>query len=147
MQFKLRINKMTQNVNSTFSPDQSVLNFRSSAQLLRGCSAADASPALRRSTLPRPVYESSFWTSKEVHEASHNRRGAADGRVVLSVLSVVSTTSQSPVSSLHHRRSNTSLSDYYRATLCKRGICCGSVVVRLSITWRSSAKASFDFTE
>ena len=30
-------------------------------------------PPLRRSTLPRPVYESSFWTSKEVYETSHNR--------------------------------------------------------------------------
>ena len=147
MQFKLRINKMTQNVNSTFSPDQSVLNFRSSTQLLRGCSAADVSPAYAARPSLVPYTNRPSGHQKEVHEASHNRRGAADGRVVLSVLSVVSTTSQSPVSSLHHRRSNTSLSDYYRATLCKRGICCGSVVVRLSITWRSSAKASFDFTE
>ena len=28
---------------------------------------------LRRSTLPRPVYESSFWTSKEVYETSRDR--------------------------------------------------------------------------
>ena len=25
-------------------------------------------------TLPRPAYESSFWTTKEVYETSHNRR-------------------------------------------------------------------------
>jgi len=38
-------NKLVRNVNSAFSPDQSVLSFRSSAQLLHGRSAADASPA------------------------------------------------------------------------------------------------------
>ena len=64
-------------MNSAFSPDQSVLSFRSSAQLLHGRSAADLSPAyVGRSTLPRPVYESSFWTSKEIYETSHSRRWA-----------------------------------------------------------------------
>ena len=36
---------MIQNVKLAFSPDQSVLNVRSSAQLLQGRSAADLSPA------------------------------------------------------------------------------------------------------
>jgi len=76
IQFKLRTNEMIQDANLAFSPNQSVLNIRTSAQLLHACSATDASPAyirrLRRSTLPRPVHESSSWTSKEVYEMSHN---------------------------------------------------------------------------
>jgi len=36
---------MIRDVNSAFSPDQSVLSFSSSAQLLHGGSAADVSPA------------------------------------------------------------------------------------------------------
>ena len=38
---------MIPGVNSTFSLDQSVLSFRSSTQLLPGCSTADISPILR----------------------------------------------------------------------------------------------------
>jgi len=56
---------MTQYVNSAFLPDQSVLNFRSTATL-HGCSAAYA-------ILPRPAYES-FWTSKAIFETSHNHQ-------------------------------------------------------------------------
>ena len=41
-QFKLRANEMKL---STLSPDQSMLSFLTSAQLLRGRSAADLSPA------------------------------------------------------------------------------------------------------
>jgi len=43
--FKLRANKTIRDVNSAFTPDQSVLSLRSSAQLLHGCSAAHVSPA------------------------------------------------------------------------------------------------------
>jgi len=62
---------MIHNLNSAFSPDQSF-------KLLEFCSTATRmqrrrrKPRLRRSTLPRPVYESSFWTAKGVYEASHN---------------------------------------------------------------------------
>jgi len=45
IQFRLYGNKMIQDVNSAFSPDQSVLAFWSSAELLHGSSAADVSPA------------------------------------------------------------------------------------------------------
>jgi len=58
-------------VNSVFSPDQSVSNFRSSARLLHGCRRKSR---LRRSTLRRPVHQSSFWTSKEVYETFQSRR-------------------------------------------------------------------------
>jgi len=44
MQFKRRASKTIQDANSAFSPDLSVLSIWSSAQLLRGCSAADVSP-------------------------------------------------------------------------------------------------------
>jgi len=53
---------MIQDVNSAISPDQSVLNSCPTAIHCR--SAA--------STLTRPVYESSFWASKEVYETSDN---------------------------------------------------------------------------
>ena len=68
MQFALRTNTMIKDANSAFSPDQSVLNFCSTAT--RGRRAADASPAYA-ATLPRPVYESSFSTSKEGYETSN----------------------------------------------------------------------------
>jgi len=60
---------MIQDVNSSFSPDQSVLNF---------CSTATRSQRRRRKSRlprypPRPVYESSFWASKKVYEMSDNR--------------------------------------------------------------------------
>jgi len=78
VQFKPRASKIIQDLNSAFSPDKSMLRFRSSAQLLRGCSSADAKSRLRRD---RPVYESSPLTSKEVYEMSHSlrqRRPAGD---------------------------------------------------------------------
>jgi len=53
MQFKPRADAMIQDENSAFSPDQSVLNFCSAATRRR-------KSRLRRSTLHRPVYESSF---------------------------------------------------------------------------------------
>ena len=62
------IHAMIQGVNSALSPDQSMLNSRSTATRL---SAADVSPAYV-ATIPRPVYESSFWTSKEACETSHS---------------------------------------------------------------------------
>jgi len=62
-----------QDLNSAFSSDQSMLSFRSSAQVLHGCSAVDVKSRLRRSTLPRPVHESSFCTSEEMYETSHYR--------------------------------------------------------------------------
>ena len=65
IQFKLRANKIIQEVNPAFSPDQSMLNFCSAAA--DGRSAADASLSYA-AILPRSVYESSFWTSKEVYE-------------------------------------------------------------------------------
>ena len=58
------------NVNSAFSPDQSVLNFRLTATRSQH---RRPKSRLRRSTLPRPVYESSYWTSKDVYETSHDR--------------------------------------------------------------------------
>jgi len=71
---------MAQDVNSTFSPDESVLNFCSTA--MRGCSAAHVSPAY--STLPRqPVYESSFWTSRQVCETSRHRTAVVSSRLEL----------------------------------------------------------------
>jgi len=64
---------MIRDVNSAFSPDQSVFNCC-------GVRAAYVSLALRRrrpayrSAIFSPVYESSFWTSEKVYEASHNLR-------------------------------------------------------------------------
>jgi len=63
---QLRANKMNSDVSLEFSPDQSVLSVEF------GSTATRSSAAISRSTLPRPVYKSSFWTSKEVYEASHN---------------------------------------------------------------------------
>ena len=60
--FALKITK--QCANSAFSPDQSVLNFCSTA--IHGRSTAFAT------SLPRAVYESSFWTSMRAHETSHS---------------------------------------------------------------------------
>jgi len=70
-QVTLRINTMIQDVHvySAFLPDQSVLNFCSTAtrSQCRRCRR------LRRSTPTRSVYESSFWASKAVYETSHNQ--------------------------------------------------------------------------
>jgi len=68
-----------QDVNSAFLPDQSLLNFSTSAQLLHGCSVAHDSPAYAV-ILSRPVYESSFFTSKEIYETSDSRRSHDDYR-------------------------------------------------------------------
>ena len=59
VQFKLPTNrlKMIQDEHSALSP------VLTSAQLLHGRSA---------SILPCPVHKSSFWSSKEVYETSHN---------------------------------------------------------------------------
>ena len=57
--FKLRANKMIQNLNSVFSSSQSVLD--------NCCTAA---VPLRRSILPRPLYKLSFWTPMEVYKIS-----------------------------------------------------------------------------
>jgi len=62
-----------QDVNSAFSPDQSVFNFCSTAT--HGCSAAEVSFDCAV-TLSRPVYESSFWTPKAEY-ASHNKERVA----------------------------------------------------------------------
>jgi len=70
IQYKLRANAIIQDPNPAFSPDQSMLNFCSAAT--NGRSAADASP-FHAAILPRPVYQSSFLTSKEVYGTSHNR--------------------------------------------------------------------------
>jgi len=49
------------------------------AQLLHGCTAADLSPAHHRrrsayaATLPRQVYETSFWRPREAYKSSHNQ--------------------------------------------------------------------------
>jgi len=68
VQYTLRANRMIQDVNSVFSPDQpcwtSALNYYS---------VASVSPD-HTSAVPRPIYESSvWWTSKEAYETSHNR--------------------------------------------------------------------------
>ena len=73
---------MIHNLNSAFSPDQSI-------KLLEFCSTATRmqrrrrKPRLRRSTLPRPVYESSFWTSKEAYETSIIVLSSTDRRLGL----------------------------------------------------------------
>jgi len=73
VQFTCRATKMTQRLISAFSQDQSAI------KCLKFCSTATRlhyrrrKSRLRRSTLPRPVCESSFWPSKEVDETSHNR--------------------------------------------------------------------------
>jgi len=78
VQYTLRANRMIQDVNSVFSPDQpcwtSALNYYS---------VASVSPD-HTSAVPRPIYKSSvWWTSKEAYETSRNRlsvcgfRGAA----------------------------------------------------------------------
>jgi len=101
---------MIQDVNSAFSPDQSVFKWldhvlletsgdvlstvdmvvqrRDGPRWLREhddddesvfnfCSTATRLSRLYAATLPRPVYESSFCTSKEVHDTSHNRPSAS----------------------------------------------------------------------
>ena len=75
VQYTLRANRMIQDVNSVFSPDQpcwtSALNYYS---------VASVSPD-HTSAVPRPIYESSvWWTSKEAYETSHNRGAAARHR-------------------------------------------------------------------
>jgi len=70
------IKSVTQDLNSAFSPHQSVLNFWSTATpLLRRISKSH----LRRSTLSRTVCESSFWASEEAFETSDNRRHHGGG--------------------------------------------------------------------
>jgi len=69
-QFMLRLNTSMQEVNTAFSPDHPVLNCYTLWQCRRR----------KWHLLLRPVYESSFWTSKAVYETSHNR-----GSVRLSV--------------------------------------------------------------
>jgi len=68
---------------------KSVSSFWSSAQLLHGYSAADVSPAYA-ATLPRPVYESFFRTSKEVYETSHNLQSSVSFMTAASARSVAS---------------------------------------------------------
>jgi len=63
-QFTLRTDKMIQ---------QSEFGIFARSTAVHGRSAADLSPAYTAATLPRPVYESSFWTPKEVYEKSHSR--------------------------------------------------------------------------
>jgi len=60
---------MVQDVNSAF---RQISPCSTSAQLLRGRGAAYGSPAFA-ATLLRPVYESSFRTSKEKYDTSHNQ--------------------------------------------------------------------------
>ena len=69
IQFKLRANKVIRDLNSAFSPDQ-LPKFWLTATRLQCCIRKSR---LRRSTLPRPVYESSFRTPKKVYETSRNR--------------------------------------------------------------------------
>jgi len=66
--YTLRNNAMIRDVNSTLSPDQSVLNFCSTATRLQ---RRRSKSRLLRSTLPRPVYESSFLASEEIYLTSH----------------------------------------------------------------------------
>ena len=61
MQFTLRINTMIHDVNSAFSPDQSVLSFRSTATRSQCLRRHPASPGMRI-------------VSKGVYETSHNHR-------------------------------------------------------------------------
>ena len=72
-QVTLRINTMIQDVRvySAFLPDQSVLKFCSTAtrSQCRRCRRPAPTPLYPT----RPVYESSFWTSKAVYETSHNQ--------------------------------------------------------------------------
>ena len=49
------------------------VRLRKSAQLHARLQRRRRKPRLRRSTLPSPVHESSYWTSTDVYETSHNR--------------------------------------------------------------------------
>ena len=62
-----------------------MLNFRSTATRSQ---RRRPKSRLRRSTLPRPVYESSCWTSKEVYETSHSPFSRAENSSVSQILRV-----------------------------------------------------------
>ena len=69
IQFKLRANKIIQDMNPAFSSDPSMLNLYTA--VTNGRSATNARPSYA-AILPHSIYESSSWTSKEVYETFHN---------------------------------------------------------------------------
>jgi len=70
-----------------FSLDQSALNFRSSATQSQRRSLKFVTAAYTPLySLPRTVYESSCWTSKEAYETSHNVRCADRLRLIRDVV-------------------------------------------------------------
>ena len=71
VQLSLRINHMIQDVNFARSVCVKLL-FNCSTATRSRRSGADVSPS-HATALSRPVYESSFRTSEEEYEASHNR--------------------------------------------------------------------------
>jgi len=73
IKFKLRANKMIiQEWISAFSPDQSVLKLPKFCSTATRLQRRRRKSRLLRSTVPRPVCESSFWTSKELYETSQS---------------------------------------------------------------------------
>jgi len=72
-QLTLHASTMIQHVNSAFSPGRSVIICSISAQPLHGCSGA-----AHAATIPRPVYESSSYTSTGEYETFYSRRQERD---------------------------------------------------------------------
>jgi len=71
VQFTRRTNKTIQDENRQFRQIRSVLSVCPTAT---GSQRRRPKSRLRRSTLPRPEYESSCGTSKKAHETSHDRQ-------------------------------------------------------------------------
>jgi len=81
-QFTLRTVTMIQDANSAFRQ----INPRLLRNCYRRCSTADVSPPYA-ATLARPVYESSsFWTSAEAYETSHNVASLAPVSLMLVIM-------------------------------------------------------------
>ena len=78
------------------------INSRSLSLSLHGRSAADASPAYA-STLPHPVFESSFWTSQEVHTKRRTIKSTSRPHAVFLVPRVHCETNSARCSQLVHR--------------------------------------------
>jgi len=68
---------MIQDINSAFSTDKSVLNVRSSAQLLQGRSTADLSPAYAAPPSLVTYTNRHLGHQGTVYETSHSRRQSA----------------------------------------------------------------------
>ena len=79
IQFKLRADKMTPDVNSSISPDQSALSYRCSARLLHGCmQCCRRKSRLRRSTGMRIVLLEIKGDVRKVSQSSWLRERVSD---------------------------------------------------------------------